>query len=184
MSKAKLTSTQRKLKAELDEIVELFGLDYKKIDEVEKEARIPYLRLAKDQYIRSQVVIAYVLIDEFLGSAICHYFFEKKRSFIKLWRTKRFRNFNFYILEKLYLLQKLELVEKIFRVPNEIDRAIRRINDLRNGLAHSFFPENLRRNKPMYKGKSIYNMDGLRLFEEDREKINDFFLKKLFNTKI
>jgi hypothetical protein len=128
--------------------------------------------------------MAYVVIDEFLGSAICRYFFGREKEFIKLWRRKKFRNFNFYILEKLYLLQKLELVEKILKIPTEIDKAIRGINDLRNGLAHSFFPENLKRNKPVYKGKSIYNMDGLRLFEEDREKINYFFLKKLFNTKI
>ena len=180
----KLTPTQRRLIKELDEIVELFGLDYTKIHEAEKEARIPYLKLAKDQYIRSQVIMAYVVIDEFLGSAICRYFFGREKEFIKLWRRKKFRNFNFYILEKLYLLQKLELVEKILKIPTEIDKAIRGINDLRNGLAHSFFPENLKRNKPVYKGKSIYNMDGLRLFEEDREKINYFFLKKLFNTKI
>ena len=180
----KLTSTQRRLIKELDEIVKLFGLDYRKVHEAENEARIPYLKLAKDQYIRSQVIMAYVLIDEFLGSAICRYFFGRKKGFIELWRTKRFQNFNFYILEKLYVLQKLELTEKILKIPTEIDKAIRRINDLRNGLAHSFFPENLRRNKPVYKGKSIYNIDGLRLFEEDREKINDFFLKKLFNLKI
>jgi hypothetical protein len=180
----KLTSAQRRLIKELDEIVELFGLDYRKIDEAKNEARIPYLRLAKDQYIRSQVIMAYVLIDEFLGSAICRYFFGREKGFIELWKRKKFQNFNFYILEKLYVLQKLELVEKILKIPTEVDKAIRRINDLRNGLAHSFFPENLRRNKPMYKGKSIYNMDGLKLFEEDREKINDFFLKKLFNVKI
>jgi hypothetical protein len=30
-----------------------------------------------------------------LGSAICHYFFGKKRGFIKLWKTKKFKTFNY-----------------------------------------------------------------------------------------
>jgi hypothetical protein len=182
--KSKLMTTQRNLIKELDEIVELFGLNYRKISEIEKEARIPYIRLAKDQYIRSQVVMTYVVIDEFLGCAICNYFFGKKKGFMKLWRTKKFRNFNFYILEKLSLLNKLELAKIILMMPREIENAVRRVNDLRNGLAHSFFPENLRRNKPVYRNESIYSIKGLRLFEEDREKINSFFAKKLFNAAI
>ena len=79
-------------------------------------------------------------------------------------------------LAKLYLLNKLDLAKAIFQIPKEIENAVRRINDLRNGLAHSFFPENLRRNKPTYRNKSIYCLEGLRLFEEDRGKINKFFL--------
>jgi hypothetical protein len=99
-----------------------------------------------------------------------------------LWHTKKFKYFNYYIIEKLYLLNKLDLVKNILKIPREIESAIKRINDLRNGLAHSFFPENLRRNKPTYKDKSIYSIEGLKLFEEDRGKINDFFFKKLYNV--
>ncbi len=179
-----LTQAQKEWKKKLDEIIELFGLDYGKIEEVENEARIPYLKLAKDQYIRSQVVMAYVLIDEFLSSAICQYYFGKKKGFKELWRTKRFQNFNFYILEKLYILNKLELAKEVITIPTEIVSAIKRINDLRNGLAHSFFPENLRRNKPIYRDQSIYEIPGLKLFEEDREKINTFFMKKLFRINL
>ena len=182
--KSKLTTTQRNLIKELDEIVELFGLNYGKISEIEKEARIPYIRLAKDQYIRSQVVMTYVVIDEFLGSAICRYFFGKKKNFFQVWRTKKFKNFNYYILEKLTLLNKLDLVKVILKLPKEIENAVRKINDLRNGLAHSFFPENLKRNKPVYRNESIYSIKGLKLFEEERDKINSFFAKKLFSAAI
>jgi len=183
MSKIKLTTAQKKLKRELDEIIQLFGLNYGNLEDAEKEARTPYLRMVKDQYVRSEVVMTYVVIDEFLGSAICRYFFGKKKSFIQLWRTKKFQNFNYYILEKLSLLNKLDLVRVIFKLPREIENAIRRINDLRNGLAHSFFPENLKRNKPVYRNESIYTIKGLKLLEEDREKINDFFLKKLYSVR-
>jgi hypothetical protein len=180
MNKTKLNATQKSLLHELDEIIELFGLNYNKVGDAEKDARTPYLRIIKDQYVRSEVIMTYVAIDEFLSSAICRYLFGKERSFIQLWRTKKFQNFNYYILEKLSLLNKLDLVTAISRLPRGIENAIRRINDLRNGLAHAFFPENLRRNKPVYRDESIYTIRGLRLFEEDREKINDFFVKKLY----
>jgi hypothetical protein len=183
MQKVKITNTQRKILRELDEIADILGMNFREIEEVENEARIPVLKNIKDQYVRGEVIIAYALIDEFLSSAICHYFFGKKKGFIKLWRTKKFKNFNYYVLEKLYLLNKLDLVKTIFKIPREIENAIKRVNDLRNGLAHSFFPENLRRNKPIYKDKSIYSMEGLKLFVEDKEKINDFFLKKLYNIE-
>jgi hypothetical protein len=184
MKKVKTTYTQRKILRELDEIADLLGMNFREIEEVEKEARIPVLKNIKDQYVRGEVIIAYALIDEFLSSAICQYFFGRKKGFIKLWRTKKFKNFNYYVLEKLYLLNKLDLVKTFFKIPREIENAIKRINDLRNGLAHSFFPENLRRNKPIYKDKSIYSMEGLKLFIEDKEKINDFFFKKLYNIEL
>jgi hypothetical protein len=184
MKKDKITPAQRKLLKELNEIVDLLGMNFREIEEVEKEARIPLLKNIKDQYVRSEVVMTYALIDEFLGSAICQYFFGRKKGFIRLWRTKKFKNFNYYILEKLYLLNKLDLAKAIFKIPREIENAIKRINDLRNGLAHTFFPENLRRNKPTYRDKSIYSIGGIKLFEEDRGKINNFFFKKLFKIAI
>lgn len=46
---------------------------------------------------------------------------------------------------------------------------------MRNGLAHAFFPENLRSSKPIYKGKIIFSRDGLHRFIEDMSKVSDFF---------
>jgi hypothetical protein len=61
-------------------------------------------------------------MDEFLNMRICHYFFGKKRNFPQLWRTKRFRLFNHFLLDKIYLLQKLELVGSIRDVLNGFGR--------------------------------------------------------------
>jgi hypothetical protein len=42
-------------------------------------------------------------------------------------------------MDEMYLLKKLSVVEAIKDVPSEISKAIKRINDVRNDLAHSFF---------------------------------------------
>jgi hypothetical protein len=142
---AKLTPKQRRLLDEIESLVQIFGLDYPNIVDYEPAARTPVLEVMKDQIVRSQVIVWYTLIDEHLNMVICHYFFGRKRKFAQLWKTKRFRLFNHYILEDLYLLQKLRLVRSIRPVPKSIVRTIELLNALRNGLAHSFFPQNLRK---------------------------------------
>jgi hypothetical protein len=54
---------------------------------------------------------------------------------------------------------------------------VEKMNALRNGLAHSFFPEDLRKSKPEYKGKSIFTLDGLKTFMADMSEVTDFFVR-------
>ena len=173
-----LTKKQKKLIKELNTICHSLGIDYQNIEDYKKEDRTYNLEFAKDHIIRSVVVKNYTLIDEHLNLLLCDYFFGKKKSFIQLWKTQKFKNFNYYILEKLYISNKLEFAQAICVIPGDIVSDIYKINDLRNGLVHSFFPENLRRNKPIYKGKDIFTLDGLKLFIDDMNKINEFFFKK------
>ena len=98
--KSRLTKLQKRLLAEVTAIAELSHVDYENILDYDKEERTARLQLMKNQIVRSQVITDYTFIDEILGVAICHYFFGKKRGFIKLWKTKKFKNFNYYILEK------------------------------------------------------------------------------------
>ncbi|MEI8008679.1 MAG: hypothetical protein WCI00_04705 [bacterium] len=91
----------------------------------------------KSQIVRSTVIMDYTLIDELLSSAICHYFFGRKKSFPYLRKTKKFQNFNYHILENLYLLQKFELMKNVWKVKNKntisrISDIIPRVNSLRN----------------------------------------------------
>src|SRR5947208_2348894 len=79
------------------------------ITEADPEARTTLRELARDQLTRSAVILKYVLMDEFLSGVMCWHYFGKKRGFPDLWKTKRFKSFNYFILEKLYLLQKLDL---------------------------------------------------------------------------
>jgi hypothetical protein len=182
-AKATLTKLQKRLLAEVAEIAELSRVDYENILDYDVEERTVRLRMMKNQIVRSQVIWDYTYVDELLGAAICHYFFGKKRGFIKLWKTKKFETFNHYILEVLSLTEKLRLVKAIHKVPKSVAADIEAVNALRNGLAHAFFPENLRSSKPIYKGKDIFSREGLERFIEDMGKVSSFFLKQNFGIR-
>lgn len=105
-----LTPKQKRIVKELNDIYSLLGMDYRNIKEYPKEARSAVLESQKNQAIRGQIVMQYTVIDELMNNEICKYFFGSSKSSIQLWRTKKFQNFNYHILENLYLLQKLKMV--------------------------------------------------------------------------
>jgi len=179
----RLTSKQQKLLGELYEIAELTAVDFYQIRDYEPEARTASLELMRNKLVRGHVIMRYALIDEFLGSEVCHYFFTRRRGFIKLWRTKKFRRFNHYVLEELSLLRKLRLVRSFRDIPKHIAADVERINALRNGLAHAFFPENLRKSPPIYKGKPVFSLDGLKTFDEDVRKITGYLAAKFWGLR-
>lgn len=82
MAKAKLTAKQRHLVGELRQLLSTLMLDPGVIiaDE-DVDGRTPRLELAKDQIIRSAVILKYVLMDEFLSAVICWHYFGKRRGF-------------------------------------------------------------------------------------------------------
>ena len=175
MLKPRLTKKQRELVGELRHLMSNLLLDPDEIvREVEQKSRTTYLELAKDQVIRSAVILKYVLMDEFLSAIICWHYFGKKSGFPQLWRTKRFKSFNYFILEKLYLLQKLDLVKSTHKIPSWVSSDLAALNELRNGIAHSFFPQN-RRRKPEWKGQSVFSGPGIDRFLKDMQKLSDFF---------
>jgi len=178
-----LTRFQKKLLAEVEDVAELARVDYPNILDYDPEERTTRLQLMRNQIVRSQIIADYTFVDEMLGSAICHYFFGKKRGFIKLWKTKKFKNFNYYILEVLSITEKLRLVKSITKVPKAVAADIEALNALRNGLAHAFFPENLRSAKPVYKGKDIFSREGLERFIADMRKVSDFFAQFNFGVR-
>ncbi len=179
-----LSKNEKKAIKEIDDLISLLNLNHKEIESAEKAARLPILRNIKDQIIRGEVVVNYTFIDEMLNCIICNHYFGRNKSYIKLWKTKRFRYFNYYILEKIYLLNKLDLVKELVKVPRNIENTIRAINDLRNGMAHAFFPENLRRNKPVYKGVDIHSYEGMKLLKDENNEVVNFLMKKAFNIQV
>ena len=174
-----LTPKQKRIVKELNDIYSLLGMDYRNIKEYPKEARSAVLESQKNQAIRGQIVMQYTVIDELMNNEICKYFFGSSKSSIQLWRTKKFQNFNYHILENLYLLQKLKMVQAFSRIPKNIVDDIERLNALRNAVTHAFFPENLRKYKPVYKGKDIFTLEGIKLFTEDMQHVEDFFTNRL-----
>ena len=171
MPQERLTQKQRRLMRELDELMALLKLDYRNALGVERELRTVSLEATRNQLIRSAVILKYTLADEYLSNAICAFYFGDT-PFPKLWRTKRFRLFNYYILERLYLLQKLDLVRQIRSITKPVVSDLGALNDLRNALAHSFFPEN-RRRKPAWRDKDIFTKAGVEAFLDDMSTLLD-----------
>ena len=180
MALARVTSKQRRLVVEIKSLLADQMLDPDVIlAEAEPEARTTYLELAKLQLIRGAVILKYVLMDELLSAVICWHYFGRRRSFRKLWKTKRFRFFNYFVLERLYLLQKLDLVRGVHDIPKWVSSDLSALNDLRNGIAHSFFPENRRRG-PEWKGSSVFADDGWARFLADMRKLTEFFRERFW----
>jgi hypothetical protein len=180
MANSRPTKKQKALIAEINHLTSALRLDCSQImTDDDSGGRTTCLELAKNQLIRSEVILKYVLMDEFLSAIICWYYFGKRRGFPQLWKTKRFKLFNHFILERLYLLQKLDLVQNIHKIPKWVNSELAALNDLRNGISHSFFPEN-RRKRPEWKGQSIFTKDGFDQFLEDMYKLSNFFYESFW----
>jgi hypothetical protein len=178
MPAARLTRKQRTLVNEIDQIFSLLELDYFRILGYPVQSRSVRLDLAKRHAIRGEVVTQHTLIDERLSSVLCDYFFGRRSNYKRLWKTKKFRHFNYYVLQELSLVKKLAFVREIINVPNPIANDIERINGLRNALAHAFFPENLKKPRLQYKSEAIFSYDGIKLLLDDCSAIHKYFGKK------
>jgi hypothetical protein len=89
--------------------------------------------------------------------------------------------------DETYLLKKLSMVEAIKKVPTDVSKCIKRINDLRNALAHSFFPANRRRymaeKKVTYQGLDLFSRAGVLKLREDCDIVYKYFRKKVFGSQ-
>jgi hypothetical protein len=133
----------------------------------------------------------YTLIDEFLSVIICHFYFRKPKepfTFTRLWRTKKFQIFAHYFLDETYLLKKMALVNAIKEIPSPVKSAVTRINDVRNAVAHSFFPENRRQykayKKVMYRNANIFSNEGITKFAEDARLADDYFMREAYGVDL
>ena len=176
-----MTRGEKALTARLSEVTKLLALGLN-VEDVDPEFRKTHLELAIRHMITGEVLRQYVLMDEHLSAMMATHFFGWDRSFLQLWRTKTFRAFNYFILEKLYLLAKLDFVAHVYDVPQKVNRDLRALNDLRNALAHSFFPEN-RRVKPGWKRQDIFSMEELKAFRSDMSEVADFFLERSWRRR-
>jgi hypothetical protein len=186
---AKLTPKQRRLIAEFEEISALIRMDYWNILDYDEDGRTAILEVMRQQLIRSDIIMAYTLIDEFLSVIMCHYYFKKPKagfSFKQLWRTKKFQIFANYFLDDTYLLKKMAIVNAIKEIPSPVKSAIARINEVRNAIAHSFFPENRRQykayKKVIYRGANIFAKEGVAKFSEDTQCVQDYLIQQAFGV--
>jgi hypothetical protein len=149
------------------------------------------LALAVNKMVIAEVVSQYTLIDEMLAEILVRYFFDIEPDvlqFEKAWNTEKFRIFVHHILDEMFLLKKLNVVQAIGPVPSEVSKIISRINAVRNGLAHSFFPENRKENrgtgKVLYSGADIRSLEGLRRFKDDAETAYRYLYERVYGPAL
>ena len=179
MKRPTLTKKQRALQKEVSDLLKALRVT-PDLTGVVPTLRTDYLTWAKRELIIIAVLSQYLLMDEHLSNEMCREFFPR-RTYMELWRTKRFRAFSHHILDRLPLLPKLEFVCARIRLPKKFYQDIRALNALRNALAHSFFPEN-RRVKPKWKGVDIFSFAGVIQFKDDMSDISAFFFTR-FNRQ-
>ena len=176
MAKSKVTRKQKQLIDELDQLTELFDLDYWNIESYPEGAWTTFLELMKSKIVRSQIIIWYTLIDEFLNLRLSDFFYGTKRTTLKLWRTKKYKLLNYHVLEELSLLQKLRFARGIKPIPKKFVGRIERLNAVRNGIAHALFPENLKKSSPVWNGLDVFSLDGAKALAQDIQEVIDYFV--------
>ena len=104
----KLTPTQKAKIKILEQISTIVGVDFWNVEKsaADNDIRNFLLEFAKDRLVRSGILSDYVLIDEFLSELISRYFFDSTKTSIQLWKTTKFRTFNYHVLEELSLMKK------------------------------------------------------------------------------
>jgi hypothetical protein len=167
-----LTKKQKELRTEAEKMVELAQIDFWNIEDVPRDDRTTRLRIALHHIALSVVVSRYTLLDEILAECICRYYFpnDPKKPYVR-WKADRFRIFVNYLLDETYLLKKMEVVHAINPLPSPVRSIIYKANNLRNAMAHSFFPENRKEHrkvgKVLYDGNNVRTATGLEAFVSD-----------------
>ena len=186
----RLTPKQKTLLAELEEISKIVRVDYWNIHQRPREWRTAFLEVTKRELMRGEIIGQYTLIDDMLATELCRYFLPGTDQ-IRQWKTKKYRRFNYFVIERLYLTQKLAFLKDVYKIPKQIASTIEEVNALRNAMAHAFFPENLRAyhmkgppasRKPvsvLFHGEDIFSTAGAKKFVEACGEVTQFLRKQL-----
>lgn len=172
---------QNRLTREIQEILDNQDLNPEEVikDSEDQEEIDTRLEIAKDWLVRIVIISDYVMINEWLDVIIENYFFETARRN----QIKRPRMFRQHILDRLSIHNKIELIDEFFKLRDSDRSFILALNGLRNALAHSFFPESRRREKALYKKKSIYKIEVLRQYKSDCDKTNAVLIEKAWGIR-
>lgn len=170
-----LTKKQQRLADEVTYLLDVlqFPPDLGKFD---RSSWTFHLESSKRSLVATAVLHHYLVIDACLDNVIYHEFFPRGRSIAQLASTARFVAFNYFMLERLYLVQKVQLARTTTRMPTKLYKDLLALNELRNAVAHSLYPEK-RRVQSRWKGVDIYSRDGFDHFWDDMCDAVDFFVR-------
>lgn len=131
------------------------------------------------------MVTEYTLLDDLLSTLLCRYYLKQPRKsrFIQ-WKKKKFRVFVQYMLDEMYLLKKMEAVHAYKPLPKELREILRRLNAIRNAVAHSFFPENRKEyrkdRKVLWDRKPLDTPEGVQALRNDCHRVFVYLAKRAF----
>ena len=184
------TQLEQKLRKEAEEIARLAQVNISEADMWEKGLlRTTNLQIAINKMVVAAVVQRYTLFEEILKDIICNYYLGPggKKPHLR-WKQKKFSTFVHYIMDEMYLLKKMELVNAIEPLPKELKETLRKVNAIRNSLAHSFIPENRKEHtnagKVLYAGMDIRSPEGLKLFLDDCIKAWDSLATRAYALRV
>jgi len=172
-----LSSYQRRALREYERILEATALNPERVLDFAEDdpvAVTPILRSMTDQVVRSEVIFEYTMIDMELDSLLFRRFFGAGKRLSTARSSRRYRTLR-QMLQNLYPMQKLTIVRTFKTVPRPIVSKIAAVNELRNGLAHTFFLGDLPAAKRSYKGVSIFKKKGLEAFRKEAWEVRCFF---------
>jgi hypothetical protein len=172
---AELTRKHKLALARYRKIISAVGLDERELldraAEDDPEAIVPVLDLMIDQVVRSAVIMTYTWIDSILDDVLTDRIAGTRKGGIGPKRRKTLE----LVLNRLYPLQKLAIIRTFKKVPKKITSSIGAIDELRNGLSHSFFVDSLPKHRRTYKGRSIFTAAGLELLRSEAREVVAFF---------
>ena len=169
-----LTRKQKLALTRYRKILVIVGLDEQELlsrAEDDPEAIVPVLDLMVDQVVRSEVITTYTWLDSILNSVLTDRIAGTQNSSIGPNRRKTLA----LVLDRLYPLQKLAIIRTFKKVPKKINSSIGAIDELRNGLAHSFHVSSLPKHRRTYKGQNIFTPAGLELFRSESQEVAAYF---------
>jgi hypothetical protein len=126
------------------------------------------------------VIQGYNLVNVYLDILILNYYFPTKNQS----NAKPRKLFSQYILDCLYLINKADFCNNILPLRKKMMENIHKINNIRNDLSHSIFPELRKKNRTYYKGESIYSLKGMNLFKDDVMDIVNYVCNYVGNFEI
>lgn len=155
-----LTSKEKKLIKEIEALRDII-YGYSEDDpEWIKEVRPYKLAIERDEIIRNFIISHHLLTEEFLNSQLLKYFVKYKA------RSKRYRFFEEFILQRLSYKEKLGLAYKTNLISQGAYKFLEELNTLRNKCAHRWFLKD-KKIKILYKGKDLLIISNFRKFAED-----------------
>ena len=130
--------------------------------------------ITPEALVRGVVVREYALVDANLTTLLFLYYFGLEQRDLQA-AVDRGRFLSFYeLVENVSLVQKLKHLHTILDIPKDVGRRIKKINDVRNAVAHVAIAEVSTREKFRYSRERLLSEAGVRKFLYDVRCTNDY----------